>query len=77
MTTIIPRVYTYYISSALFAIFGFKMLYDGIRMSKDEGAEELEEVQAALRRQEEDVRFIWWFRVSPFKMEWIQLSGLR
>jgi len=54
VTTIIPRVYTYYISTVLFAIFGFKMLYDGMQMSKDEGAEELEEVQAALRRQEED-----------------------
>jgi len=54
VTTVIPRVYTYYISTALFAIFGLKMLYDGVNMSKDEGAEELEEVQATLRRQEED-----------------------
>jgi len=39
------------------------MLYDGIQMSKDEGAEELEEVQATLRRQEEDVGIR---RYTPF-----------
>jgi putative Ca2+/H+ antiporter (TMEM165/GDT1 family) len=54
-TTIIPRIYTYYISTALFALFGFKMLYDGCKMSDEEGAEELEEVQANLRKQEESV----------------------
>jgi len=54
-TTIIPRIYTYYISTALFAIFGFKMLYDGCKMSGEEGAEELEEVQANLRKQDESV----------------------
>jgi len=31
------------------------MLYDGFKMSKDEGAEEFEEVQANLRKREEDV----------------------
>jgi hypothetical protein len=31
------------------------MLYDGILMSKDEGAEELEEVQMDLRQREENV----------------------
>lgn len=30
------------------------MLYDGFRMSADEGAEELEEVQATLRRRDDD-----------------------
>uniref|UniRef100_A0A672KMF4 GDT1 family protein n=1 Tax=Sinocyclocheilus grahami TaxID=75366 RepID=A0A672KMF4_SINGR len=44
-TTIIPRIYTYYISTALFAIFGVRMLREGLRMSPDEGQEELEEVQ--------------------------------
>lgn len=53
-TTIIPKAITYYISTALFAIFGLKMLYDGFRMSADEGAEELEEVQATLRRRDDD-----------------------
>lgn len=52
----IPRFYTYYISTALFALFGMKMLYDGIQMGEDEAAEEMEEVQANLRQKEEDVR---------------------
>lgn len=56
VTTLIPKYYTYYISTALFALFGMKMLYDGIQMGEDEGQEELEEVQANLRQREEDVR---------------------
>ncbi|XP_076030763.1 putative divalent cation/proton antiporter TMEM165 [Oratosquilla oratoria] len=52
--TVIPRVYTFYASSALFAIFGIKMLREGLRMRADEGQEELEEVQSDLRRQEDD-----------------------
>lgn len=36
-TTVIPRVYTYYLSSFLFAIFGIKMLRDGYYMSPNEG----------------------------------------
>jgi putative Ca2+/H+ antiporter (TMEM165/GDT1 family) len=54
-TTVIPRIYTYYISTALFALFGFKMLYDGFKMSPEEGSEELEEVQASLRRTDDDI----------------------
>jgi len=34
------------------------MLYDGIQMSSDEGAEELEEVQMDLRQREENVKLI-------------------
>jgi len=52
---VIPRVYTYYISTALFAIFGLKMLRDGYYMSPNEGQEELEEVQSDLRRREDEV----------------------
>lgn len=52
--TIIPRVYTYYISTALFAIFGVKMLHDGWRMSPTDAQEELEEVQMDLKKREED-----------------------
>lgn len=55
VTTLIPRFYTYYISTALFAIFGLKMVYDGIQMGEDEGAEEMEEVQMNLRQREDDV----------------------
>lgn len=56
--TIIPRVYTYYISTALFAIFGLKMLKEGYSMSPNEGQEELEEVQLDLRKRDDEVKFI-------------------
>ncbi|KAG7191097.1 hypothetical protein KM043_007131 [Ampulex compressa] len=52
--TIIPRAYTYYISTALFAIFGLKMLRDGYYMSPTEAQEELEEVQSNLRKREDE-----------------------
>lgn len=55
-TTIIPRIYTYYISTALFAIFGVRMLREGLRMSADEGQEELEEVQAEIKKKDEEVK---------------------
>lgn len=51
---IIPRAYTYYISTALFAIFGLKMLKEGYHMSPSGGQEELEEVQSDLRKKEEE-----------------------
>ncbi|XP_060812443.1 transmembrane protein 165 [Bombus pascuorum] len=52
--TIIPSVYTYYISTALFALFGLKMLRDGYKMSATEAQEELEEVQSDLRKREDE-----------------------
>jgi putative Ca2+/H+ antiporter (TMEM165/GDT1 family) len=52
-TTVIPRLYTYYISSLLFAIFGLKMLHEGYHMSATEGQEEMEEVGEELRKKEE------------------------
>ncbi|XP_016335543.1 transmembrane protein 165-like [Sinocyclocheilus anshuiensis] len=55
-TTIIPRIYTYYISTALFAIFGVRMLREGMRMSPDEGQEELEEVQAEIKKKDEELQ---------------------
>lgn len=55
-TTIIPRIYTYYISTALFAIFGVRMLREGLKMSPDEGQEELEEVQAEIKKKDEEVK---------------------
>lgn len=51
---IIPRAYTYYISTALFAIFGLKMLKEGYHMSPSGAQEELEEVQSDLRKKEEE-----------------------
>lgn len=56
-TTIIPRKYTFYISTALFAIFGIKMLKEGYDMDPNEGQEELEEVQAELKKKEAEVTF--------------------
>ena len=55
MTYVIPRVYTYYISTALFAIFGLKMLKEGYQMSPNEGKEELEEVQSDLKKRDDEV----------------------
>ncbi|XP_059481066.1 transmembrane protein 165 [Neocloeon triangulifer] len=52
--TIIPRIYTYYISTALFAIFGIKMLKEGYSMSPNEGQEEFEEVQLDLRKRDDE-----------------------
>nr|XP_039271032.1 transmembrane protein 165-like [Styela clava] len=54
-TTIIPRWFTYYLSTLLFAIFGLRMLQEGIKMRPDEGQEELEEVQAELKKKEEEL----------------------
>jgi putative Ca2+/H+ antiporter (TMEM165/GDT1 family) len=54
ITKVIPRTYTYYVSSLLFAIFGFKMLYEAWQIPSDErGSEEYEEAQENLRKVEE------------------------
>ena len=50
--TIIPRVFTYYLSSFLFAVFGIKMLRDGWKMSPSEAQEEFDEVQEELRKKD-------------------------
>lgn len=69
-TTVIPRVYTYYVSTALFAIFGIRMLREGLKMSPDEGQEELEEVQAEIKKKDEEVSneiavgYSWWKNYS-------------
>ena len=55
-TMIIPRVVTFYVCTALLALFGFKLLYDGWKMKPDEGQEEFEEVSEELRKKEEMVR---------------------
>uniref|UniRef100_A0A1B6C6F9 GDT1 family protein n=1 Tax=Clastoptera arizonana TaxID=38151 RepID=A0A1B6C6F9_9HEMI len=54
VATVIPQVYTYYISTALFALFGLKMLYEGYHMSSTEAQDEIEEVQSDLRRREDE-----------------------
>lgn len=50
--TVIPRTFTYYISSLLFALFGLKMLREGYKMSPNEAQEEFDEVQEDLRKRE-------------------------
>lgn len=52
VTQFIPRIYTFYLSSILFAGFGVKMLKDGYAMSPDEGAEEYKEVQQEVEEAE-------------------------
>ncbi|KAJ7383795.1 hypothetical protein OS493_026329 [Desmophyllum pertusum] len=54
-TTVIPRKYTLYISTALFIFFGLKMLKEGYDMDPNEGQEELEEVQAELKKKEAEM----------------------
>ncbi|XP_042871917.1 transmembrane protein 165-like [Penaeus japonicus] len=54
--TWIPRVYTFYASSVLFAIFGLKMLREGWKMKPEEAQEEFEEVQMDLRRRDDDYK---------------------
>lgn len=56
LANLIPRIYTYYISTALFAIFGAKMLYDGYHMSPNDSQEEFDEVQSDLKKREDEVR---------------------
>lgn len=52
VTKFVPRIYTYYVSSLLFACFGIKMLRDGYMMSPDEGSDEYEEVQHEVEKAE-------------------------
>merc|ERR1712062_524313 len=52
-TTVIPRSFTFYLSSFLFAVFGIKMIYESYHMSANEGQEEFEEVNEELRKREE------------------------
>eukprot|EP00051_Salpingoeca_urceolata_P014224 m.180747 g.180747 ORF g.180747 m.180747 type:complete len:278 (-) comp18018_c0_seq3:65-898(-) len=53
--TVVPRVYTQWISTLLFVFFGLKMLKEGFDMAPDEGAEELEEVTLELKKKEEEM----------------------
>lgn len=54
-TQIIPRAVTYYVSTALFALFGLKMLKEGYDMPAGQGAEEYEEAQAEIKKKEEEI----------------------
>lgn len=52
-TSVIPKIYTHYISIVLFIIFGLKMLYEAYGMSGEEAKEELDEIQRTLRKNQE------------------------
>lgn len=52
--TVIPRVYTHYISVLLLTIFGLRMIKEAYYMSPDEGLKEFEEVQRSLTKKELD-----------------------
>lgn len=54
-TTVIPRAFTYYASSILFAVFGIKMLREAWTMSADEGQEEYDECQAEIKKKEDEM----------------------
>lgn len=53
LTKLIPKRYTYYASSVLFALFGLKMLREGYQMSNTDASEEYEEASSTLRESEE------------------------
>ncbi len=57
-TLIVPRAITFYLCTGLLALFGIKMLYEGYKMSPEEGQEEFKEVSEELRIREESVSLI-------------------
>jgi len=54
-TQIIPRKFTYYASTVLFALFGLKMLKEGYSMSPTEGQEEYEEALDDIKKREDEL----------------------
>jgi len=54
-TQIIPRKFTYYASTILFALFGLKMLKEGWVMSPTEGQEEYEEALDDIKKREDEL----------------------
>ncbi|KAL3117137.1 hypothetical protein niasHT_007540 [Heterodera trifolii] len=55
ITQLIPHQITFYLSTALFAIFGLKMLHEAWHMSPSEGQEVQEEAQAEVQKTELDM----------------------
>ena len=55
-TMIIPRALTFYTCTALLALFGVKMLYEGWKMKPNETQEEFDEVSEELKKREDAVR---------------------
>jgi putative Ca2+/H+ antiporter (TMEM165/GDT1 family) len=81
IATLIPPLYTHYISSLLFLVFGLRMLYEGYGMADDEGAEELEEVTQELKKTDEEITpatgFISPILVQAFTMTFLAEWGDR
>jgi len=50
---IIPRTFTYCAGTILLTLFGIRMLYDGYKMSPDEGKEEMKAVHEELSKETE------------------------
>lgn len=73
-TMIIPYTITFYISTALLALFGAKMLYEGYNMDPNEGQEELEEVSEDLRKREESVSR-GSQKIVPLNLKGLEYSG--
>ncbi|CAD5221054.1 unnamed protein product [Bursaphelenchus xylophilus] len=55
ITQLIPRKFTFYISTGLFAFFGLKMLHEGYHMSPNESQEGYEEAQAEVQKTDADL----------------------
>lgn len=53
----IPPSITRWVSVGLFVVFGLKMLHEGWKMTSTDAAEEMEEVQADIRKREDEVCF--------------------
>ncbi|CAB0014827.1 unnamed protein product [Nesidiocoris tenuis] len=52
--TVIPRIYTYYVSTALFFFFGVKMLVEGFRMTPEDSKGEFQQVESDLKKTDDD-----------------------
>lgn len=54
--TVIPHEVTHYAAAALFAVFGFKMLYDAWKMKPEESQEEYNETVIELRERQAEIQ---------------------
>jgi putative Ca2+/H+ antiporter (TMEM165/GDT1 family) len=53
LTKVLPKKYTYYASSILFALFGLKMMREAYQMSDGDAQEEYDEANSTLKESEE------------------------
>ncbi|KAG0650066.1 GCR1-dependent translation factor 1 [Hyphodiscus hymeniophilus] len=70
--TLIPKKFTNFAAAGLFLVFGFRMLREGLAMSKDEGvAAEMQEVEMELEEKEHQARQQGRRRssISPYALE--------